>query len=126
MASKKLRGSLDPFILDCLVCVKQGNYFWSEEYMGTFLVSEVYVCAVIRYIELCTPGLTSSELIFIKPSKRLGNAKRLNIPLANILRVAAVEVSVSYVRAIHTYIQTNKTIYFNIFYKILTSFFSCF
>ena len=44
-----------------------GNSFWSEEFLG----------------------LTDDELIFIKPSSRLGIAKRLRLPLASIISVYA-------------------------------------
>jgi hypothetical protein len=51
-----------------LVCVQLGSYFWSEEFLG----------------------LTAEELIFIKPSSRLGAAKRLRLPLQSIVAVQSV------------------------------------
>jgi hypothetical protein len=68
VGSKKLRASLPNFTMESLVCVQQGNYCWSEECMG----------------------ITSDELVFIKPSKLLGNAVRLRIPLKDVLSVRKI------------------------------------
>lgn len=68
VGSKKLRVSLPPFKKESLVCVQQGNFTWSQECMG----------------------LTLEELIFIKPSKMLGTAVRLRIPIKDILSVRKV------------------------------------
>jgi hypothetical protein len=68
VGSRKLRASLPNFTMESLVCVQQGNYCWSEECMG----------------------ITSDELVFIKPSKLLGNAVRLRIPLKDLLSVRKI------------------------------------
>lgn len=49
------------------MCVQLGNNFWSEEFLG----------------------LTEDELIFVKPSSRLGITKRLRLPLTSIISVQA-------------------------------------
>lgn len=50
VGSQRMRLGLPAFSLEALVCVQLGNLFWSEELMG----------------------LAADELIFIKPSSRLG------------------------------------------------------
>ena len=68
VGSKKLRVSLPPFTMESMVCVQQGNFSWSEECMG----------------------LSAEELIFVKPSKRLGTGVRLRIPVRDVLAARKV------------------------------------
>ena len=68
VGSKRLRESLPAFIRESLVCVQQSNYCWSQECMG----------------------LCAEELVFIKPSKLLGTAVRLRIPITDIISVRKV------------------------------------
>lgn len=68
VGSKRLRESLPSFTRESLVCVQQSNYFWSQECMG----------------------LCAEELVFIKPSKLLGTAVRLRIPITDIISVRKV------------------------------------
>jgi len=68
VGSKRLRESLPAFNKESLVCVQQSNYYWSQECMG----------------------LSAEELIFVKPSKLLGTAVRLRIPLSDITSVRKV------------------------------------
>lgn len=71
VSSSRLRTGLPQFFMSSLVCVQLGNYFWSEEFMG----------------------LSEDELIFIKPSSRLGVNKRLRLPLNSLTGVRAVNPS---------------------------------
>lgn len=66
--SKRLRVGLPKFGMEEFVCVQQGNYFWSEEYLA----------------------LTNEELIFIKQSSRISPVKRLRLPLQQIINVEAI------------------------------------
>jgi len=69
VSAKRLRTDLPPFRLESLVIVQLGNHFWSEEYMG----------------------LTSDEVVFIKPPNRLGITSRLVLRLESIVSVERVE-----------------------------------
>lgn len=70
VSAKRLRQDLH-FRLESLVLVQQGQHYWSEEYMG----------------------LSSSQLVFIKPPSRLGLASRLSIDLHCILSVSSIDDS---------------------------------
>ena len=69
VSAKRLRPDLPNFRLESLVIVQCGNHFWSEEFMG----------------------LTTEELVFIKPPNRLGIPSRLSVRLESILSVDKVE-----------------------------------
>ena len=68
MNSIKLRSHIPTFTMHCLVCVKIGNYNWSEEYMG----------------------INNSDLVFIKYHQ-----KALIIPINKIIKVKMNEFSES-------------------------------
>jgi hypothetical protein len=68
VGSKKLRAGILPFILESYCCVQIGNFFWSQEYIG----------------------LTTDELVFIKPASRLGVSKRITLPLLALNSVRVV------------------------------------
>lgn len=69
VSAKRLRADLSSFRLESLVIVQSGNHFWSEEFMG----------------------LTTDELVFIKPPNRLGIPSRLSVRLESIISVDKVE-----------------------------------
>lgn len=68
VSAKRLRSDIS-FRLETLVIVQSGNKFWSEEFMG----------------------LTSDELVFIKPPNRLGISSRLCLRFESILSVENVD-----------------------------------
>lgn len=68
VSAKRLRSDVH-FRLETLVIVQSGNKFWSEEFMG----------------------LTTDELIFIKPPNRLGISSRLCLRFESILGVENVD-----------------------------------
>ncbi len=70
VGSRKLRQGLEDFSHESYACVQVGNFHFSEEYLG----------------------LTSEELVFIKPSSRLlGSKKRLKLSLLSIMSVQPVD-----------------------------------
>lgn len=71
VCSKRLKHGLPPFLLEDLVFVQEGNFYWSEQCIG----------------------IIEGELIFIKSSGRLSPVNRTRIPLRNIVGAHLVEPS---------------------------------